>query len=238
MDTQYSHLTKEFLNKFKAHDQLPLKCVYCQKPFWRRKGDVLSNIKHNRNTYCTLSCASKHDHKNKGFETIVLQCGWCGKDTEKITSQIKKSTSGKMFCSRSCSAKSGNSTKKKCKPMPECPKCEQTMESRRIKMCSMCRKAEYDLLDQLTLADVKYMEGPSGVEAKWAKVRGRARIKYQTEVLKGCTRCGYSKHAEVCHIKSISKFPLTATVGEVNDISNIKILCRNCHWEFDHGILY
>lgn len=52
-----------------------------------------------------------------------------------------------------------------------------------------------------------------------------------------CANCGYDKHVEVCHIKAISSFDDDCLVREVNDINNLIKFCRNCHWEFDNGIL-
>lgn len=52
-----------------------------------------------------------------------------------------------------------------------------------------------------------------------------------------CENCGYSKHVEFCHIKPISEFGESATLSEVNAENNVAILCRNCHWEMDHGLL-
>ena len=49
--------------------------------------------------------------------------------------------------------------------------------------------------------------------------------------------CGYDKHVECCHIKAVSDFPDTALLGEVNAPGNLVLLCRNCHWELDHGLL-
>jgi 5-methylcytosine-specific restriction endonuclease McrA len=54
---------------------------------------------------------------------------------------------------------------------------------------------------------------------------------------KPCERCGYSIHVQVCHIKPISQFPKTALLSEINALSNLILLCPNCHWEFDHGII-
>ena len=53
-----------------------------------------------------------------------------------------------------------------------------------------------------------------------------------------CEKCGYSVHVELAHIKSVASFPLSATLGEVNDPENNVQLCRNCHWELDHGIFH
>jgi predicted HNH restriction endonuclease len=44
-------------------------------------------------------------------------------------------------------------------------------------------------------------------------------------------------HVEVCHIREINSFPDTAIIKEINDHGNLILLCRNCHWELDHGLL-
>lgn len=40
--------------------------------------------------------------------STTVQCSVCGKEIKKTQSEIKKSKSGKLFCSHSCSAKSSN----------------------------------------------------------------------------------------------------------------------------------
>ena len=52
-----------------------------------------------------------------------------------------------------------------------------------------------------------------------------------------CVICGYDKHVEVAHIKSVSSFDDNATIGEINDITNLVGLCPNHHWEFDNGLI-
>jgi len=52
-----------------------------------------------------------------------------------------------------------------------------------------------------------------------------------------CHYCGYSKHIEFCHIKSISDFDDNTTLREINSEHNVVILCPNCHWEFDNNII-
>ena len=52
-----------------------------------------------------------------------------------------------------------------------------------------------------------------------------------------CSRCGYDKHVQTCHLRKISDFPDSAILAEINDENNLKLLCPNCHWEFDHGLL-
>ena len=51
-----------------------------------------------------------------------------------------------------------------------------------------------------------------------------------------CCKCGYKKHVEIAHIRAISDFPDSATIGEINSIENLMALCPNCHWEHDHQV--
>jgi predicted restriction endonuclease len=71
---------------------------------------------------------------------------------------------------------------------------------------------------------------------KFAEVRGHAR-KAHAHLLKRCQVCGYDNHVELAHIIALSKWPLSATLNEVNAAGNILLLCPNHHWEFDNGLL-
>ena len=52
-----------------------------------------------------------------------------------------------------------------------------------------------------------------------------------------CAICGYDKHVEIAHIKSVSEFDGHSTIAEINSIDNLIALCPNHHWEYDNGIL-
>lgn len=52
-----------------------------------------------------------------------------------------------------------------------------------------------------------------------------------------CYICGYDKHVEVAHIKSVSSFTDESLISEINSIDNLIGLCPNHHWEYDKGIL-
>jgi hypothetical protein len=52
-----------------------------------------------------------------------------------------------------------------------------------------------------------------------------------------CLACGYNLHVDVCHVRDVADFPLTAALAEVNAPSNLVALDKRCHWEFDHGYL-
>lgn len=54
---------------------------------------------------------------------------------------------------------------------------------------------------------------------------------------KSCQSCGYNKHVELAHLKAIADFDKHSLIKEVNAPDNILVLCPNCHWEFDSGML-
>jgi predicted HNH restriction endonuclease len=42
---------------------------------------------------------------------------------------------------------------------------------------------------------------------------------------------------DVCHIRALADFPLSALLGEINDEANLVYLCPNHHRELDAGLL-
>ena len=79
-------------------------------------------------------------------------------------------------------------------------------------------------------------EKNKGTHRSWwfSEVRGLCR-KMNEHRPKVCQVCGYSLHVECAHVKAISEFPMETTLGEINAEENVAILCRNHHWELDHG---
>lgn len=55
--------------------------------------------------------------------------------------------------------------------------------------------------------------------------------------ISSCQNCGYNKHVEVCHIKPIASYSEDTKLDEINCIDNLVVLCPNCHWELDNGVL-
>ena len=52
-----------------------------------------------------------------------------------------------------------------------------------------------------------------------------------------CRVCGYTTYNEICHLKSVADFDDSITLDVINNIDNLVYMCRNHHWEFDHGII-
>lgn len=144
-----------------------------------------------------------------------------------------KHTNNPKFCSRSCAAKTTNKIPKRKKQINYCSLCGKETGFFRRKFCTNCNPMNRDW-DSITYGDAikarKYQKN--------SRIRNLSRRIYKLSGKPECCMvCGYDKHFEVCHIKAISSFPKTATVGEINNINNLIALCPNHHWELDHGNL-
>ena len=163
---------------------------------------------------------------------ITNKCQYCGKDT-----------TNPKFCSKSCSATSNNKTIPKRKIKKKCSRCDSLVRNYRSLLCEY-HYQEYlnnktEGLKELTLAHYTTRECLKSLHAssKFAHVRGLNRSWNKDKLSKPCQVCGYSKHVELAHIKSISSFNSYDTLGEINHSNNVVQLCPNCHWEFDNGLI-
>lgn len=145
-----------------------------------------------------------------------------------------------LYCSTSCSNKC------RVRVVRDLPRCRYTtcvnLVSRRTKhFCDDCVKSgrhrmkNWDgrLLSELTVGEYCKRGGAN----RYDNIRQRARAAIIAEQIPlVCADCSWDKHVEVCHIQSISSFPKTSLVSEVNAVSNLKLLCPNCHWLFDNSL--
>jgi hypothetical protein len=160
-----------------------------------------------------------------------VECLNCSKTFSKKNSEIKRFTN--HYCSSSCAAKINGSKFPKRAVEGNCKECFTPIPSS-LTYCKKC-KIEKLSIDNQTL----YEATRDGKKAsRYCTIREKARKSLiNSGIEKCCKNCGYDKHVEACHIKSISSFDLDITIKEINDISNLVFLCPNCHWEFDKGIL-
>lgn len=109
--------------------------------------------------------------------------------------------------------------------------CGEKKQKRSIK-CKTCSGQEFI---KLTRKEAEYNQHGNKA-SKFCRIREHARKIAKMNGLDKlpCKSCGYSKHVEICHIKSISEFEDNSLISEINDIKNIIQLCPNCHWEFDN----
>lgn len=71
----------------------------------------------------------------------------------------------------------------------------------------------------------------NGVRSDARKVLQKAGIE------KKCCICGFDVVVEVHHIRAVTDFPFSATIAEVNDLSNLLYLCPNHHVMVDKGLI-
>lgn len=136
-----------------------------------------------------------------------------------------KETSNPKFCSKSCSAKETNKIPKRKAKQYTCNSCGCIIKANRVK-CDACL-----LPKDMTLGQAIYAKHHKSSAFALVRSRARASVRNEEQI---CECCGYDKHVEVCHVKPIHSFPPETLLTEINSRDNLKLLCPNCHWEFDH----
>ena len=163
-----------------------------------------------------------------------MKCLNCNKDLN--TKDQKK------FCTKSCAASFNNKKfpkrSKSIKNWPKCRCCKNTVKNFKGSYCDKCIKGKKHYhgnpVEDLTLEQVIKRKGSN----RYDIVRNHASYLYRKgKIGLKCCNCYYDKHVEICHIKPIKDFPIATTIKEINSSSNIALLCPNCHWEFDKGLL-
>lgn len=163
--------------------------------------------------------------------SICKQCGLTIsiKDNDKVC-EVKK----KQFCSCRCSV-IYNNRKRPRKYL--CKLCRKPIGKGQTMMCRQCwHKDAATRASDITKGELKIQR--CGYQSYRSTIRKHAQTIYTLSGLpQKCQVCGYEKHIEIAHKKSVSSFPDSATLGEINHIDNLSPLCPNHHWEHDNGIL-
>ncbi len=146
-----------------------------------------------------------------------------------------KETTNPKFCSRSCAATINNKISPKRDKEHACKECSVPINGGRS-YCALChtaiRRRNWGKVTYASMSDhLPYQ--------KHSTIRGLSRKWYLESVNNKvqCAVCGYDKHVDVCHIKAIGSFSKSATIAEINSLTNLIGLCKNHHWELDRGLL-
>lgn len=163
-------------------------------------------------------------------------CQHCHNIIHVLDNQKVKDVKVKKFCNRSCAAQYYADIQK-----------EETQKKRIVEREEKERQRQEIKKERIFSEDfspiLKKTKGEFFKECKnWQSARSTiqrlARKIYEnSDKPKQCQNCGYDKHYQVCHIKSVAELDDHAVIFEVNNIDNLLALCPNCHWEFDHGQL-
>lgn len=171
---------------------------------------------------------------------IKTVCNCCNREIEKDHWNVIENKP--LYCSRRCSNIKSNSRWDNYISKNErgvCEKCGNRRDVRnKSKLCQLCLNVERKTkVLEMTIGELK--EKHKLKIGKWysAEIRNHCR-NHNVELTKlPCQKCGYDKHVELCHIKPVNTFGDDITIREVNNPSNIIVLCPNHHWEFDNGVL-
>ncbi len=158
------------------------------------------------------------------------RCQQCGTaiiaEPDEKLSEVRK----RKFCGRSCAASHNNSLavapKRKSRPV-WCTDCgaQLTGAAPSQKLCADCRANRSNSLARLTKGE----SSPADLREHLKRVLA-PRPRH-------CQHCGYDRHVETVHRRPLDSFPDSAPLHDVNHPSNLALLCPNCKWEFEHGLL-
>ena len=175
-------------------------------------------------------------HKSILIEMCDFESVWLGitVETAMICLNCGTETTNPKFCCSSCAAQYNNRVfPKRKKQLYFCKACGAETGYRR-NYCRGCDPTKPKDFSDVTISEVR---SRARYQANaWIRKLAR-RAYFGSDKPKRCSRCGYSKHIEVCHVKSIQDFSDNTPMSEVNALDNLVALCPNCHWELDHGLL-
>ena len=172
---------------------------------------------------------------NMGYFMIEVVCKNCGTRFEKESRHFRlaEKRGANHFCNRSCSAKYNNKKRKKA-PQNYC-ECGAKIQKRSTR-CSSCNyehlKKSLSGDDSETLGEIysRYPNDRHRASNVYALINGRARTRHRKA--DDCDNCNWGYNLVWHHVTPMSEFPMTATIAEINDRSNLMCLCRNCHAYF------
>ena len=200
-------------------DNIILVCSHCNKEFKRSEYYHKKGMKRgDKRSFCSVACFQAARNKP------IIECLNCGTPTK-----------NDRFCCRSCAASYANKARPKRKKMGSCIICGAVISTRH-KLCKNCRQERFSRFGQYTLAELATKAGSRNSYKSSLGEHAHSIAKKQGK-LENCATCGYSIHVECCHIKGIAEFPPETLISVVNDPNNLIGLCRNHHWELDHGLL-
>jgi YHS domain-containing protein len=215
---------------------ISLSCKWCKRKFKRRAASHKSNLSRGRTSFfCSISCKQNWNSHNRN-KPVALLCSFCGEKITRSQKDVRRSTSGLFFCNPSCANKHRQKDRYRI-----CELCGGKIyrAKRGRKHCDNCKADVAESLlkiPSLTKRELFNSRG-SWQSARSAIRKDASRVYDQSNKEKACIVCGYDKAVDIAHRKPVSKFSDDTRVSEINDISNLAALCKNHHWEFDHGTL-
>ena len=218
--------SQETLDKLRYKDFVELECYQCGIIFNKTKKAISDTRKPNK--FCSAKCQTASRDTTKEYK-----CGSCGVSV--FRSNMGVEASGAVYCSRSCAARVNNVNSPKRSLEGKCSVCNKET-SKSCKTCKECRQRIYEEnnAEDMTINELKAILNHNDFNGRVRYYNRKWNIKYFDNK---CSNCKYSIHIEFCHINPVKDFHADTKLNIVNAKENNIVLCRNCHWEFDHGML-
>ena len=161
--------------------------------------------------------------------------GYTTGDAMNICPNCGTETKNPKFCSKSCSAVVNNKLHPKRISQRKCIVCGAKTMSYAHARCAE-HYAAFKAGSTKTIGEMRHALCNRGRHPSWihAAVRKHARYMHRVLLQRPCAKCGYTKHVELAHVKSLTAFPDETPLRVVNAAENVIQLCPNCHWEFDN----
>jgi len=162
----------------------------------------------------------------RGPNRKLHPCLFCGKETK-----------NPKFCSSNCAASVNNKIYPKREKESFCASCGKYMnrQGNPYHICHKCwiiKKSE-EFGERIISSFIS-----TYARHRYQVIRSHAKtIARINNLQKKCKICDYFKHAELCHLIPISKFPKNTKISVVNDITNLVYLCPTHHWEQENDQL-
>lgn len=210
--------------------------------------EKLNLSKNPKKIFCNRSCSAIWNNKNREISTFRKRnqrfCQKCNKD---ITYEHDSYRIKRKYCVECGKGKhikylidSVNKNNKelrsnwKERKKGKCQNCNEPISAG----ASRCRKCVNTVdLTGITLGEYLGEHTCYKDCNKYTAVRSLGYAKNKKLQKLPCQKCGYDRHVDICHIKPVSSFSLNDLLDDIHHPSNILVLCRNCHWEFDHQML-
>jgi len=201
--------------------KITLTCSVCSKEFERllcQHNNRKNKCKGEYRPVCSQQCLNSQLRKKNIMTTLI--CEECKKSFERNQIQIdynkKYKKYERAFCSHRCFTIFKNKNQEKT---------EKTEP-----------QIKYPMYQSVTKGDL--FASSKNYDAARCSIQSHARkITKNNSKFKSCQICGYDKHCQVCHIKSVASFDNDALITDINAITNLMALCPNHHWEYDHNLL-
>jgi hypothetical protein len=143
--------------------------------------------------------------------------------------QVKK----KKFCSRSCSASYNNQIR-------DSLRVETIVKSKKIeskvKFEMDGKNIEKVFLSEMTKDEI-FSRFKTYQAARNYICKNAIKVYKDSGKKRLCIKCGYFLITDIAHRKPVSDFTGDTKIKEINHIDNLMAMCKNHHWEFDHGFL-